>query len=46
MTVEQDLIGRYQELLRVGIMNPYYLTYQEWKESIIEKIEFLKSKIK
>lgn len=42
MTIEQDLVSRYETLLRSDNLMPYQASKSEWIRSITEKILELK----
>lgn len=44
--MEQQLINRYYQLLKIGIPNPYYKTKQLWVFDILNKIKQIKNDVR
>lgn len=48
LSIEEELINRYENWLKNGVIyfNPYYPNLKSWQDSVKEKINELKSKLK
>ena len=44
--MEQELINRYYQLLKIGIPNPYYKSKQIWVYDILNKIKQIKNDVR